>query len=357
MEAEKKTRDDQAKLSNMYQPAAEILHDAPNVLAVSGVYFKCSMAGPAVLPRKEMDKYIEDFLISQLPDEPAMTSALMIHTLNKDKEKVKGGINIICKYVDNIINNLGEEKYTKIRFSNKSLQDKVLVLTGAQEFMQAAGFERKMIEGPQEIEEEFLIMNQNSAQNIDWLHHLVEVLQAAGPIRPELDRNVKVFYPSPNASRIQVPDEFYSVTPDELKREQQARQEAVERLGMLRTKEMREREQLRELRRYRFCLVRVRFPDGMILQGTFRAMEKLSTLLEFVRENLENDWLPFYISSQTGYKLSDENSSLAELGLVPASIVNFSYDQEVMEEIAAERGAAQITSYLKPETLAQVQNL
>lgn len=49
----------------------------------------------------------------------------------------------------------------------------------------------------------------------------------------------------------EIPTEFYNITKEELKREQQARQDAVEKLGMLRTKAMRERDEIRELRKYR----------------------------------------------------------------------------------------------------------
>ena len=35
---------------------------------------------------------------------------------------------------------------------------------------------------------------------------------------------------------------------------------------MLRTKAMREREQQLEKRKYRYTLIRVRFPDGLVLQ-------------------------------------------------------------------------------------------
>lgn len=38
---------------------------------------------------------------------------------------------------------------------------------------------------------------------------------------------------------------------EEMKREQQAKTDAVEKLGMLRTKAMKERDEIRELRRYR----------------------------------------------------------------------------------------------------------
>ena len=129
--------------------------------------------------------------------------------------------------------------------------------------------------------EDFLVMDEENAANLERLRSLKEVLLAAEPIRPELDRNLKVFHATGNPARMEVPSEFYSISPDEIRREQQARNEAVERLGMLRTKEMREREHQRELRRYRYCLIRVRFPDGVILQATFRALDKLNTVLDF----------------------------------------------------------------------------
>lgn len=34
----------------------------------------------------------------------------------------------------------------------------------------------------------------------------------------------------------------------------------------LRTKAMREKDELRELKKYRFALIRIRFPDGVFLQ-------------------------------------------------------------------------------------------
>ena len=44
------------------------------------------------------------------------------------------------------------------------------------------------------------------------------------------------------------------------------RTELAEREGMLRTKAMREREEMKERRKYRFALIRIRFPDGLVLQ-------------------------------------------------------------------------------------------
>jgi hypothetical protein len=44
------------------------------------------------------------------------------------------------------------------------------------------------------------------------------------------------------------------------------RTEAVERSMMLRTKAMREKEEKREMRKYRYSVIRIRFPDGVLLQ-------------------------------------------------------------------------------------------
>lgn len=51
--------------------------------------------------------------------------------------------------------------------------------------------------------------------------------------------------------------------------------------------------------------------------GTFYAREKLSVLFRFVREALQNDWLPFELRASGGQKL-EENEALAlnECGLV-----------------------------------------
>lgn len=45
------------------------------------------------------------------------------------------------------------------------------------------------------------------------------------------------------------------------------RTESVERNAMLRTKAMREKEEQRERRKYNYTLLRIRLPDGNLLQG------------------------------------------------------------------------------------------
>lgn len=72
---------------------------------------------------------------------------------------------------------------------------------------------------------------------------------------------------------------------------------------VLRTKAMRERDHQREMRKYRFTLIRVRFADGLTMQATFRITEKLETVTTFIRSYLVNDWRPFFLAPSGGKKV------------------------------------------------------
>lgn len=48
-------------------------------------------------------------------------------------------------------------------------------------------------------------------------------LQRGEPVRATLDRQPQAFRPSPNAQRFELPPEFYNLTAEELKKEQQQR--------------------------------------------------------------------------------------------------------------------------------------
>ena len=353
LELEKKKEQEAMALAQKYSEPQEVVKESA---PMAHLLFKCPEIGPAVLPKHEMESMIKEFLLSQLAEEPEMASALMIQTLNKDTERVKICIETLCKYLDNVMNNPTEEKFRKIRMSNKAFTERVASLEGTEEFLQAAGFEMKMLPF-EDHEERFFVMEETLANDVERLKNVKEVLLAAEPIKPKLDRATKLFYPSNSAANFTIPTEFYTVSPHELKKEQQRKQEAVETLGMLRTKAMREREERRQLLRYKFTLVRIRFPDGNLLQGTFKATEKLPALQEFVRENLENDWMPFHLFTQIGAKLDDDNKMLAEYGLTPAAVVNFEWDKTVLQEVTAQQGTTEKSSPLKQEILVQIQEL
>ena len=55
-------------------------------------------------------------------------------------------VETLCKYLDNILLNPTEEKFRKIRKSNKAYQERVANTEGHDHFLEAAGFETATID-------------------------------------------------------------------------------------------------------------------------------------------------------------------------------------------------------------------
>ncbi|KAG7488202.1 hypothetical protein MATL_G00030150 [Megalops atlanticus] len=335
---------------------SKVTNKDPACFSVSGVYFTCPLTG-ASLTKSEREMHVKEAILMRFAEDPVEASIMMIHTFNKDREKVKAAVDIISKYLDNICKNPTEEKYRKIKVSNKVFQEKVNCVEGSREFLQAVGFESKTlpIEG-EENSEEFLVLAEQEPDKLEQLKESRDRLQKGEPIRAQLDRRPQAFRSSPHATRFELPPDFYNLTAEELKREQQLRTELVEKNAMLRTKAMREREEQRERRKYNYSLLRVRLPDGTLLQGTFLARERVAALYQFVRESLADGWQPFELVGPGGQKLKeDEEVALNECSLVPSALLSFSWDAAVQADIAAAGG--QSPTLLKPELQERIKTL
>jgi len=325
------------------------------------VLYRCELFDEGEsFPKAEMETRIESFLTAQLQEDPVEAAALTIKTLNKNPEKIQTCVDTIKKIIQNIASHPGEEKYLKIRSNNKALRERVFDLKGAREFLIGAGFEPTSI--PLEDgsgEEEFLIMSQERCGDPEALTNLLDILESAERICPVLDQDPRLFYPTNKLNSFNVPDEFYAISKEELKREAELRKEAVEKLGMLRTKAMRERDEQRELRKYRFTAIRVRFPNGLILQGTFSTRSPFSSLISFIRDSLVVDWLPFsVIAASAGGRLSEEDNNdktLAELTLVPSAVVNVTFDDELLTQCRQSIGTD--FYFVKDELLQRIERL
>ena len=65
--------------------------EGPSLLGCEGVFYKCpQILGPEItLKRTEMQTRIRNFLYDQLnTEDKGLTACLIIHTLNKDSDKV-----------------------------------------------------------------------------------------------------------------------------------------------------------------------------------------------------------------------------------------------------------------------------
>ncbi|CAB1331420.1 unnamed protein product [Coregonus sp. 'balchen'] len=278
-------------------------------LSVTGVYFTCPLTG-ATLTKSERDVHIKEAIFMRFEEDVVEASVMMVHTFNKDREKVKAA-------------------------------EKVKTVEGSREFLEAMGFQSIMldVEG-QEESEEFLVLMAHDPESLEVMKESRDRLQRGEPVRAQLDRQPQAFRPSPNAMRFELPPE----------------NEVVDKNAMLRTKAMREREEQRERRKYNYTLLRVRLPDGNILQGTFLAWDKVSVLFQFVRDSLVDGWQPFELVAPGGHKLQeDQEVALNECSLVPAVLLTFSWDAAVQADIVAAGGKS--PALLKPELLENIQTL
>uniref|UniRef100_A0A8D9EDK3 UBX domain-containing protein 6 n=1 Tax=Cacopsylla melanoneura TaxID=428564 RepID=A0A8D9EDK3_9HEMI len=325
------------------EPVVNILEAAP-VLAVSGVYFKCPLIGEEVLSRDEWMVKIKEFLYASLEDEQdsGLTACLIIRTINQEQDKVNQCVDTLLKYLKNILDHPDEEKYRKIRLSNRIFQERVSSVEGAREFLRAAGFQEEEIEG-----EQYLVYG-DASEGLDF-EVLMDALSSCEPVPLEVDRNPRVLRAAGLTCAPSLPVSFYERAPGELKREQAEKSEKLELEMTLRTKAMRERdeERGREHRQYKYCIVRVKFPDNLILQGTFSVSEPFSSVYSFVLDSIHPNLANFTLSlSGLKFSTGDNDRTLAELNLIPASILNFHCNSSVRPEKPPEAGDS---LYLKPE--------
>lgn len=316
--------------------------DVKKDYAVQGVYFRCPMIGEEILPYKEWKVRIKEFLYEQLAADRGLTACLIIYNCNP-KDKAELCIETLSKCIENIVNNPSEEKYKKIRMTNRMFCEKIKVCEGALEFLQAAGFAEIELDG-----EPHLIWSEDNIDPDCSVEVLLEALKASEPIPLELDRNLQVLLPS-QVKRCTLPPDFYRISPEEIKREQQLRSDALEQAQILKTKAMREKEELRTINRYKFSLIRVRFPNGVYLQGTFNVYEKFGQVCEFVQSCLMHETAEFTLVSPGGLKFDDTedlDKSLYDLRLVPTMVFNFSY----------ENASRSLTDYLKEELMLLIQS-
>ncbi|VDM26811.1 unnamed protein product [Toxocara canis] len=237
--------------------------------AVKGVFFTCELLGDdIVLTRDEMKQNVEAFLRSQMDEDSIVASALMLFSLN-GSEKRKVATETLQKYIQNIIENPDQPKFRRIRLANKAFQERVLAAKGGREFLEACGFEERMEPFSEGAElEEFLVINDDKAEDVASLVQALDVLQTGQPVPIKLHRNPAIYRLEPNQliPNPKLPPDFFELSGVEFKKEQALKTAQVEKLTTLRTREMRERDELLRSYRYKYTLLRIKFPNHFFLQ-------------------------------------------------------------------------------------------
>lgn len=74
-----------------------------------------------------------------------------------------------------------------------------------------------------EATEEYYVLKEEMLTRLEDLKDYKEQLLSSEPVRLQLDRQLCVFKPSPEAARFELPDDFFNLTAEEIKREQRLR--------------------------------------------------------------------------------------------------------------------------------------
>ncbi|XP_021522012.2 tether containing UBX domain for GLUT4 isoform X4 [Aotus nancymaae] len=130
----------------------------------------------------------------------------------------------------------------------------------------------------------------------------------------------------------ELPDEFFQLTVDDVRRrfaQLQSERKRLEEAPLI-TKAFREAQMKDKLARYPKVALRVLFPDRYILQGFFRPSETVGDLRDFVRSHLGRPELPFYLFiTPPKTVLDDYSCTLFQANLFPAALVHFGAKEPV----------------------------
>jgi len=142
------------------------------------------------------------------------------------------------------------------------------------------------------------------------------------------DREMKVFNldvikrSESESSSMEVDDDFFDLTIDDLRSRMAELQRTASADAPLLTSAMRERREEDKYANYHRTLIRIHFPNRMILQGLFRLRETVGAIYDFVASNLDNPKTPFYLYvAPPRQDLKDKNLTMMKAGLAPAANV------------------------------------
>ncbi|KAF9997840.1 Tether containing UBX domain for GLUT4, partial [Entomortierella chlamydospora] len=152
-------------------------------------------------------------------------------------------------------------------------------------------------------------------------------------VEEKVDREVKVFRApadssAPLSNQIDLPDDFYELSSQDvmkLMNSQKAKREQEENRGFKTAAARAEEEKARE-KRYPKTIIRIRFPDRVQIQGTFRSQETIGDLRKWVASVCVGQGEKFDLYTTPPKKvLTDNKQTLYQAGLAPQSIVSFSW--------------------------------
>ncbi|CAA0841646.1 Plant UBX domain-containing protein 2 [Striga hermonthica] len=231
-----------------------------------------------------------------------------------------GSKEIMLILLKNVVKDPANAKFRKIRIGNPKIKEAVGDVPGGIELLLCVGFD--LIE---ENGEMWLVMDDPCSERLRLAKAVISLLETnkvkelpqivpakieEEPVEPKhVDRQIRVFSAVHEsvAAKIELPDSFYDFTAEELKRETDARKTNLEESKLLFPKSYKEKQATAGKKLYKKTVIRVQFPDGVVLQAIFSPSESTGALYEFVSNALKD--------SSTEFSL--QHPDLVERRLIP----------------------------------------
>uniref|UniRef100_A0A0E0M0Z8 UBX domain-containing protein n=1 Tax=Oryza punctata TaxID=4537 RepID=A0A0E0M0Z8_ORYPU len=262
-------------------------------------------------------------------------------------------VEVVKRLLGNLLSDPRNDRYRKVRLGNPRIKEAVADREGGVDLLEAVGF-RVADEGG----ELFAVMDEVPGDaRLGGIRQAVLLLERARPstppqmqvdaketrpngvseqqgIKKPVDRQIRVFF-SVAASSVaenDLPDSFYSLSNEEIRNEAKMRRERLEQSRLLIPKSYKEKQALAARQKYKQALIRIQFPDGVILQGVFLPTEPISSLYEFAASALKQPSLEFDLICPAGPrtrvippfpKPGERARTLLDEDLVPSARLTF----------------------------------
>lgn len=269
----------------------------------------------------------------------------------------EGSVDVVIRLLKNIVKEPENAKFRRVRMSNPKIREAVGEVAGCVELIEYVGF--KLVEEEGEM---WAIMDVPSEENIRMIKKAITLIEpqkvedtpASGSAstkavedeKPQtvnqestsekkpIDRQTRVFFSVSEsvAARIDLPESFYKLSVDEVKREADLRRKKLAESQLLIPKSYKEKQAKAARSKYTKSIIRIQFPDGVVLQGVFSPREPTSALYEYVSSSLKQQGLEFELVHPIPIKrrvipcfpaTGEKASTLDDEDLVPSALVKF----------------------------------